>query len=341
MRTSSAVVSASVLALAAASSPALAQHLLVPDKAGDRLMLFDASSGRVIDADFIVPPAGTLVATVEAIQVGDEVWVSEPGLDAVKRLSMDGNVIATMQPFTYALDRPSGMATDGSTVLVTNRFLAKHLAGSWITRLSSGGANLGTFDAFNDAAMSDILFADGVFYVANSSDRTIERVTATGAHLGIFASLEQDIPFSNPAQVAPAPGGGLLVASNNGIMRLGADGVLVERLLPETWIAGVWPLEDGRLMFTTSFGVYRLEPGGQVVTILDGPLASFVAPLSGATACAADFAAPLGALDFSDVTGFLSLFAGGDPNADLAPPFAQLDFSDVVEFLALFGQGCP
>jgi len=326
-----------------AAAPALAQHLIVPDKTNDRVMLLDASTGRVVDPDFILPPPGTLAGPAEAIQVGAEVWVSEPGLDLIRRFSIaSGGLVSTLQgPFAVPLDRPTGLATNGSTVLVTNFFIAKHTSSSWITRLNTSGANLGTFDAFADASLADVLFHDGAFYVANTSDRTIERVSATGTHLGVFASLEQDAIFTAPAQVAPNAGGGLLVASNRGIERLSAGGLLVERLLPDRWIAGVAPLDDGRVLFTDFSGVHRLEPNGAVVTLMAGPNLGFVSPVAGADACAADFAPPIGAVDFSDVTAFLGLFAAADPNADLAAPFAQLDFTDVVEFLTLFAQGCP
>ncbi len=64
--------------------------------------------------------------------------------------------------------------------------------------------------------------------------------------------------------------------------------------------------------------------------------------INGTAACnAADLAAPLGSLDFSDVVAFLGAFAGMDSAADLAEPFGSYDFSDVVAFLAAFGAGCP
>ncbi len=64
--------------------------------------------------------------------------------------------------------------------------------------------------------------------------------------------------------------------------------------------------------------------------------------INGTAACnAADLAAPLGSLDFSDVVAFLGAFAGMQAPADLAEPFGSFDFSDVVAFLAAFGAGCP
>jgi len=55
----------------------------------------------------------------------------------------------------------------------------------------------------------------------------------------------------------------------------------------------------------------------------------------------ADFAAPLGALDFNDVVAFLSAFSNSDPTADLDDPIGSFDFNDVVAFLTLFAAGCP
>lgn len=55
----------------------------------------------------------------------------------------------------------------------------------------------------------------------------------------------------------------------------------------------------------------------------------------------ADFANPLGLLDFTDVSAFLGAFAVRDPSSDLAEPFAQWDLADVQAFLSAFGAGCP
>jgi hypothetical protein len=63
--------------------------------------------------------------------------------------------------------------------------------------------------------------------------------------------------------------------------------------------------------------------------------------LSVAPDCPADFAEPFGALDFSDVLGFLTAFGSMDPAADLEAPLGQFDFSDVLAFLSAYGAGCP
>jgi predicted outer membrane repeat protein len=57
--------------------------------------------------------------------------------------------------------------------------------------------------------------------------------------------------------------------------------------------------------------------------------------------CLADFAEPLGAVDFFDLSAFLAAFNAGSPSADIAAPFGVWNFFDVSAFLAAFNAGCP
>lgn len=86
-------------------------------------------------------------------------------------------------------------------------------------------------------------------------------------------------------------------------------------------------------------------PGGlitQPITVwLDHAGAYAGAQSIPASDCPADLADPAGTLDFSDVIGFLSAFAAGEPAADFAPPTGTFDFSDVLAFLTAFSAGCP
>ena len=69
-------------------------------------------------------------------------------------------------------------------------------------------------------------------------------------------------------------------------------------------------------------------------------LADFILPLAPAS-CPADLAAPFGALNFFDISAFISLFNSGDPAADFAAPFGSLNFFDVSEYITQFNAGCP
>jgi len=77
------------------------------------------------------------------------------------------------------------------------------------------------------------------------------------------------------------------------------------------------------------------------VADLGGPDADGILLVGGGGCNAADLAEPFGALDFSDVIGFLTAFGAMQPAADLAPPAGVFDFSDVIAFLSAFGAGCP
>lgn len=72
--------------------------------------------------------------------------------------------------------------------------------------------------------------------------------------------------------------------------------------------------------------------GDQLVVHLTGEVVQGV--------CGADFAEPMGVLDFFDVSAFLSAFGAQDPQADLNND-GLFDFFDVSEFLTLYGAGCP
>ncbi|MFI4897548.1 MAG: GC-type dockerin domain-anchored protein [Phycisphaerales bacterium JB059] len=76
-------------------------------------------------------------------------------------------------------------------------------------------------------------------------------------------------------------------------------------------------------------------------TIASSGSINIVAEGASAACNAADLAKPYGALDFSDVVTFLTLFSEAAPGADLAAPNGVFDFSDVVAFLSAFAAGCP
>ncbi len=103
------------------------------------------------------------------------------------------------------------------------------------------------------------------------------------------------------------------------------------------WATSLVGFDDARENFdTTIFNATNFASPGAIDGIQSPDLGACDQPCS-----KADLSQPFGALDFSDVVGFLSAFGSGLPAGDLAEPFGALDFSDVIEFLTLFGAGCP
>ncbi len=55
----------------------------------------------------------------------------------------------------------------------------------------------------------------------------------------------------------------------------------------------------------------------------------------------ADFAAPFGTLNFFDVSAFIAAYNAQDPSADLAEPFGAFNFFDVSAYISAYNAGCP
>ncbi len=99
---------------------------------------------------------------------------------------------------------------------------------------------------------------------------------------------------------------------------------------------------------TFFFGGFTCAPGAEVPHSsawieLYGPdgVTTGCGDIPAGSCNAADLAAPVGTLDFSDVIAFLTAFGGTTCGADIADPIGTWDFSDVIAFLTAFGGGCP
>lgn len=111
------------------------------------------------------------------------------------------------------------------------------------------------------------------------------------------------------------------------------DGATGAQLTTRTHTAANWVIERGRFDAYAVFdGEPRSAPGGVQATV-DNVLYEPV------FRCPADFTGD-GALNFFDVSGFLSAFWAGDPAADFSGDGA-FNFFDVSLFLGLYAEGCP
>ncbi len=77
------------------------------------------------------------------------------------------------------------------------------------------------------------------------------------------------------------------------------------------------------------------EGVGEDPDFIQSDLSTYPAPNN----CQADFTGD-GALDFFDISAFLTLFSSNDPSADINQD-GQWDFFDISSFLTLFSAGCP
>src|SRR6187551_261921 len=76
------------------ASYAFAQGLiLMPDSTNNRLVAFDPLNGSVVNSNMFALAAGT---PISAIQVGNEIWVSEQIGDRISRWSMTGTFLGAI-----------------------------------------------------------------------------------------------------------------------------------------------------------------------------------------------------------------------------------------------------
>lgn len=86
---------------------------------------------------------------------------------------------------------------------------------------------------------------------------------------------------------------------------------------------------------TTDVAEGRAPDGSECLAFFDP------SPMSPNPAGPADIAAPIGTLNFFDVSAYITLYNAGDAQADLTEPFGTLNFFDVTAFIAAYNAACP
>ncbi len=276
--------------------------LLVVDSGNDRVMLFSAADGALIDANYIsdADAVGWQFTTPkEAIVVNDEIWVTDQVEDDVHRfdkesLAFIGSI--SLGPGDVPMDNLRGLGFDGSKVYVAN--FGGGLGPSIVTFTTAGVADSvfttggSPFDA--EPWMDELL-------VSNSSGGVVQRYMPGGGFIANFAS-----GFSTPQQVIRLAddsviiGGSLGVAGVRGVYHFESDGtqrtfISVESIGQPPTRSG-WLLENGNYLVTTDDGVFlaipaALDSGPPVWTlslVFADATAQYIGLLPGAAPCPFD-----------------------------------------------------
>lgn len=212
---------------------------------------------------------------------------------------------------------------------------AVRLANSTVTR--NGGGNRNGVDADFNARVqlhNSIVWANNGPGLSGSlgGQQVSRSILPEAASFPGAGNINADPRFRNPASAdfslmmsSPAidAGSGLLVPPD--FMDDDGDGNTAERLPLD--LPGFTRFSDDPLTPDTG-----IDAGQGVVDI---------GAFEFRRTCAADFAEPIGALNFFDVSAFIAAFNAADPRADLAAPFGTFNFFDVSAFLAFYNGGCP
>jgi hypothetical protein len=114
--------------------------LVVPDSTNDVIVTFDPFDGSLINSNYIdLNQFDTTGTPKHALQVGNEIWVSDQIRDRIDRFSLAGGYLSTIGGNVAGggLDNIRGMAVVGNEVWVTNAGTNNDAPGDSIVRIDS------------------------------------------------------------------------------------------------------------------------------------------------------------------------------------------------------------
>ncbi|MFZ2875688.1 MAG: hypothetical protein WAZ94_14530 [Phycisphaerales bacterium] len=353
MRTAPALI----LSLAASAALAQSQYLMIPDSGtSDRVMLFDASTGALINADFIPDAASPYLFTTpkEAIQVGNEIWVSDQVADAIHRFtaSLTPQYLSTI---SGGLDNIRGLGRVGDRIYVSNSGTGNGAPGPAIVAFNLDGSPAGSFacpDPF------DVVDFHGKLMVTDIAGDDIRVFLTDGTLDSVFHNSDgvNGIDFPEQAIILNTGAGGAEevwatgFTAPAGIYRYDSDGGQVAYYNVSTGPRGLWPLSDGQMLFTEGSAVKIFNPatGDPAVTVFGGSgsgvTPQFIGLLTLAPACDPDLNQD-GNVDQDDIAYLINVVGGGENPTGIDPDFNQdgnVDQDDVGSLInTVGGGGCP
>ncbi len=246
--------------------------LLIPESTNDRIMAFDATTGDLLDENFIPSDAENLSTPIHAILAGrNRILVSDQLDDVVQEYDLQGNYVGVFAPFggidTRILDNIRGMH-----LLPNGHVLVSSASGSSfpdsIIEFNTDGDFVRAFDSNEELdSPFDVLGRDGDFLVSSIDTDEVLSYDTEGQFNSVFSAVD-----GFPEQIAVARNGNVLVGNfsgrQEGIVELTANGSRVVGVYNPTQLGsyrGVFDLPNGNLLVTTSSGVHEISRSGQLV----------------------------------------------------------------------------
>lgn len=244
----------------AVATPAHGQFVMMPDSTNNRLVYFDPADGSVLNSNVFPLAGGT---PIHAMQVGNEIWVSEQIGDRVSRWAFDGTSLGAI---TGGLDNVRGMGFANNTVYVCNDGTANGAPGNALRMYDTSGGSLGFFPTPSTLGPFHVLdFAGGILVSSDSANDDIHKYSYTGTSLGTF---HNSTTLNFGEQMDYAANGDILCAgfSSNNIVRLNpADGSVITTYTA-SGARGVYQLDNGNILWTNGSGAHVLNPTTGVST---------------------------------------------------------------------------
>jgi hypothetical protein len=262
-------------------NPALSVMLLITDWTSDGVLTFDATTGDLLNASFIVDPTNLSSPKEANLAPWGNITVSDQIDDGVMEYDTSGTFLQFFAPTgganTNILNNVRGhnYRSNGNLV-VCNSDAGNPDA---VAEFDQAGNYLGNFIANGLGGMDspfDIIFRTSDCLVSASSSDAVHRYDLSGAYLDDFVT---GINF--PQQVYEMSNGNVAVAgfsTPSGIYIYSSTGTLINTLTGVSGPRSVYQLPNGNFITTNSAGVHEVDgtSGTLIRTIISGVSAQFV-----------------------------------------------------------------
>jgi hypothetical protein len=256
------------------SRSGLTRFAMIPGWSRDKVYLFSAVNGDIVDTNFIPQSSSQLASPRHAIQhhSGNFILVADQINDIVHKFNINGTYVnfyaPSTGPNTAQINNVRGIRyRANNNLLVTS---ADNPAPNQVAQFDTAGNYIGAFITANITSPFDILLRSGDMLISCSSGSDIVRFDLNGVFLSVFSN-STDISFAQ--QMLRIPGGRIAVSSfstpNSGLAILDSSGTFINRLTAVTGNRGVFLLENGHYLVTNAAGLHEIDSatGGLIRTI--------------------------------------------------------------------------
>lgn len=259
------------VAATGAVSPLDAQgRLLVVDSRQNRVLQLSAQNGAVLNPTFITdagnPQTYDFVTPRAAIQVGNQVWVSDQGASAIFRFDLNGAFLGRIGGNVAGggLSNVRGMRVIGNSVFVVNAGTANDAPGVGLVRLGFDGSFQGFINTVVQngtvgASPWDVVSYNGRLLVSDGTSRGLQLYETSGAYFGALTGQLNNIP----QQLFVRSNGNVLMSANGsqptgsfGLYEIAPDGSTVRSWtgVPGLGVRGTYELGNGRFLISEAGG---------------------------------------------------------------------------------------
>ncbi|MBN8568101.1 MAG: T9SS type A sorting domain-containing protein [Ignavibacteria bacterium] len=238
--------------------------LLVPEWTNDNVFAFDATTGDLVDNNFIPPSPSQLGSPKQALQTyNNKIVVSDQITDGVFMFDTSGTFNRLFAPAgginNAILDNLRGIAfRPNKNLLVT---VGSGTSQNTIQQFDTAGVSIGTFISTNVNSPFDILFRTNDILVSNSSgNNDVTKYNLDGSFNSVFIT-NSTLGFAQGIQ--KLPNGNITVCAFNGtgtgLQIYDSAGVYINTLTGVTGNRGSWRLPSGNFLVTNGGGIHEIN----------------------------------------------------------------------------------